>query len=104
VPGNVTGIVMRAAPGDEMTCRAHEMDVDVKGFPVCRGIISYCATSTMGEATDIQSWFELMDRKSGEDLTHHKITMPQKPMLQVCGDPSVKLIGGWRTAHTIERA
>jgi hypothetical protein len=95
VPANVTAIVMKAVPGGELACRAHEMDVDVNGLPIRRGIISYYATLTMGEATDTQSWVDLMEQKSGKDLAQHKIRMFHKLMLQICGDPSVEVIGEW---------
>jgi hypothetical protein len=95
---------MKAASGGELACRAHEMDVDVNGSPVRRGIISYYATSTMGEATHMQSWIDLMEQKSSEDLTQHKIRMYQKPKLQICGDPSVEVIGERRLIEIVERA
>jgi hypothetical protein len=88
---------MKAVPGGELACRAHEMDVYVNGSPVRRGIISYYATSTMGEASDMQSWANLMEQKSSEDLTEHKNKMFHKPMLQICGDPCVEVIGEWRS-------
>jgi hypothetical protein len=93
---------MKAAPGGELACRAHEMDAYVNGSPVRRGIISYYATSTMGEATDMQSWVDLMEQKSSEDLTQHKIRVFHKPMLQICGDPSVEVIGEWRLTEIAE--
>jgi hypothetical protein len=92
VSANITSIVMKAVPG-ELACRAHEMNVVVNGSPVHRGIISYHATSTMGDATDMQSWVNLMEQKSSEDMTQNKISMFHKPMLQICGDPSVEVIG-----------
>ena len=87
---------MKAAPGGELACRAHEMEVDESGSLVRRGVISYYATSTMGEATDMQSWVDLMEQKGSDDLTQHKIGMFHKPMLQICGDPRVEVIGEWR--------
>ena len=93
VSANFTSIVMKAAPGGELACRAHEMNVVVNDSPVHRGIISYHATSTMADASDMQSWVDLMEQKSSEDLTQHKIRIFHKPMLQICGDPSVEVIG-----------
>ncbi len=90
---NITAVVMEAAPGSELTCRAHEMDVDLKGSAVRQGIISYYATVTMEQASDIQSWVDLVEQKSSEDLAQHKITLFQKPNLQVWGAPSDKVIG-----------
>ena len=87
---------MKAVPGGELACRAHEMDVYVNGSPIRRGIISYYATSTMGEANDMQSWVDLMEQKSSEDLPQHKSSMFHKTILQICGDPSVEVIGEWR--------
>ena len=84
---------MKAAPGGELACRAHEMDIYVDGSPVRRGIISYYASLTMGEATDMQSWVDLMVQKSSEDLNQHKSRMFHKPMLQICGNPGVEVIG-----------
>ena len=86
---------MKAVPGGELACRAHEMDVPMNDAPVRRGIISYYATSTMGEASDMQSWVDLMEQMSSDDLTEYKGRMFHKPMLQVCGDPSVEMIGEW---------
>jgi hypothetical protein len=101
VPANITSIVMKA-PGGELACTAHEMDVDLNGSLVRRGIVSYYATSMMGEATDMQSWVDLMEQKSGKDLMLHKITMFHKPMLQICGDPSRYVIGEWRLSEIAE--
>ena len=80
------------------------MDVGVDGLPVHRGIIPYYATSTMPEATDMQSWVDLMRQKSGKDLAQHKISMLQNPMLQICGDPGAEVIGERRFTETAERA
>jgi hypothetical protein len=96
VPVNVSSIFMKAVPGGELACRAHEMDIFVNDSPVRSGIISYYASSTMGEATDMQSWADLMVQKSSEDLTQHKSNMFHKPMLQLCGDPCVEVIGECR--------
>jgi hypothetical protein len=93
VPAAITTIVMKAAPGSELTCRAHEMDVEVNGNPVRRGIISYYATSTMRQATDFQSWLELIEQQSGEDLVEQKISLFRKPTLRICGNPSTAVIG-----------
>ncbi len=84
---------MKAVPGGELTCRAHETEVEVNGSPVRRGIISYYATSTMEAASDIRSWVDLMEEKSSEDLAKRKIGILHKPMLQICGDPSIEVIG-----------
>ena len=93
---------MKSVPGGELACRAHEMDVTMNDSPVRRGIISYYATSTMGEATDMQSWIDLMEQKSSEELTEHKSEMFHKPMLQICGNPSVEVIGEWRLTEIAE--
>lgn len=87
---------MKAVPGNELVCRAHEMDIFVNGSPVRRGIISYYASSTMGKATDMQSWVDLIRQKGSEDLTQYKSRMFYKPMLQICGDPSIEVIGKCR--------
>ena len=84
---------MESAPGSELSCRAHEMDVESYGSTVRRGIISYYATLTMEEASDIQLWVDLMEQKSSEDLARHKITPFQKPNLRVWGAPDTKVIG-----------
>jgi hypothetical protein len=47
----------------------------------------------MRQATDFQSWFELIDQKSGEDLVGQKINLLHKPMMQICGDPHIAVIG-----------
>lgn len=86
-------MVMEAAPGNELTCKAHEMDVEVDGTPVRRGIISYYATATMRQASDFQSWFELIEQQSGEDLVEQKISLFRKPTLRICGNPSTAVIG-----------
>jgi hypothetical protein len=102
MPANVTSIIMKAVPGGELACRAHEMDVNVNGLPVRRGIISYYATSTMGKAANMQSWTNLMEQKSAEDLKQHKITIFYKPNLQICGDPSLEVIGERRLTEIAE--
>ena len=85
---------MKANPGYELTCMAHVMKVVVNGLPVHRSIISYYATLTMGEATDMQSWVKRIAQKSSKDLKQHKIHDFHKPALQICGDPSVAVVGG----------
>jgi hypothetical protein len=80
------------------------MSVDASGSPVCRGIISYYATLTMREATDMRSWVDLMRQRSGKDLAQHKINMLQDPRLQICGDPGIEVIGERRFTEPAERA
>ena len=93
MPANVTAIVVKAAPDAELACKAHETDFDVDGSSVRRGIISYYAASTMGQATSSQSWIDLMEGKSSEDLARHEIDMLHIPVLRIVGDPSVPVIG-----------
>jgi len=86
-------MVMKAEPGAELACRAYEMDIDMDGKPICRGIISYYAALTMEKATDMHSWIDLIEQISGEDLAQNTIKLHQKPMLQLCGDAHIKVIG-----------
>ena len=80
---------MKAPPGGELACRAHDNDFDA----VRHGVVSYYATSTVVQSANFQSWVNLIEQRSGEDLAHHKITLLHKPMLQICGNPSTKLPG-----------
>ncbi|MCG8348718.1 MAG: hypothetical protein MI924_13190 [Chloroflexales bacterium] len=79
------------------------MDIDTQGSLVRRGIISYYAAATMEQATSMQSWVNLIEKKSGDDLTQHKITLFHKPMLHISGDPNIAVIGAPRLIDIAEQ-
>jgi hypothetical protein len=89
VPANITAIVRKAEPGEELTCKSPE-----KVFGKTKhGIISYYATKTMAQATTVESWVSTINEMSGRDFLRGSIIDLERPSLQIIGEPSAKLPG-----------
>lgn len=84
---------MRAEPGAELACRAHDKDFDDGGVPVSRGVVSYYATATAAEATTMSSWLDLVSQRSQQDAGRGELTPLYQPVLQITGDGNLPLIG-----------
>jgi hypothetical protein len=89
VPANVTAIVRKAEPGEELTCKPHEKVFGKTKY----GIITYYATKTMAQATTIGSWMRTINDIIDKDFSRGIITALQRPLLQILGNPSTKLPG-----------
>ena len=83
---------MKAEAGQELACQGRELNFEDNGISARRGVFSYYATNALAHATNVQSWFDMIEAQSSADLATGKITPLYKPVLQVCGDPSVKLL------------
>jgi hypothetical protein len=86
VPANVVALVMKAQPGAELSCRAHNYRFDHNGAKLERGVISYYAAKTLPRATTAESWLELISELSGSDLRRGSLKPSYQPSLQVLGN------------------
>jgi hypothetical protein len=95
VPANTTAMIMKAAPGMEMACRAHNAAFTVDGRPVERGVVSYYMTSALPWATSVEALRSAIDSAAQIDLRDGRLNAIHMPSLQVVGDPA-QLIPGER--------
>jgi hypothetical protein len=93
VPANVTAIVMKSNPGEELTCRALNYNFEQNGERVPRGIISYYATATLVRATTFESWLDAMNAAIESDLLQRRLNRLNRPSLQITGDGSAHAPG-----------
>jgi hypothetical protein len=89
VPANVTAIVRKAEPGEELTCKSPEKVFGKTKY----GIVSYYATKTLARATTIESWVSAINGMVDKDFSQGSINDLERPSLQITGDPSAKLPG-----------
>ena len=84
MPAHVTALAMKAAPGAELTCRAHNLPPEHPAQP--RGIISYYATLALAAATTVDDWLARIEALVQEDVRAGRLPPFYRPCLQVLGD------------------
>ena len=93
-PAHTTAVVMKAAPGAELACRAHNLPPTHPAQP--RGVISYYVTLALAEATTVGDWLARTEALVQEDVQASQLPPFYRPTLQVVGDAHHHL----RTAET----
>jgi len=84
---------MKAQPGAELSCRAHNYRFDHNGTKRERGVISYYAAKALPGVTTAESWLELISELSGSDLRGGRLKPSYQPSLQILGDQAAILPG-----------
>jgi hypothetical protein len=80
---------MKAAPGAELTCRAHNLPPEHPAQP--RGIISYYATLALAAATNLGDWLARIEALAQQDVQAGRLPRFYQPELQMLGDGSPRL-------------
>jgi hypothetical protein len=83
VPNHVQAIVMRANPGEGLTCRAKEHNFGDGIGP--RGIVSYYATEAIGAAADMADWLARIRTHVERDIRGGRLSPIRQPDLQLIG-------------------
>jgi len=84
VPAHATALAMKAAPGAELTCRAHNLPEAYPAQP--RGIISYYATLALTAATTVDDWLACIEALVQEDVRAVRLPPLYRPHLHVLGE------------------
>jgi len=84
VPAHTVALVMKAAPGAELTCRAHNLPEAHPAQP--RGVISYYATLALAEATTVDDWLARIEAQVQEDVRAGRLPSFYRPHLHVLGE------------------
>ena len=93
MPAHTAALVMKAAPGAELTCRAHNLPLDHPDQP--RGIISYYATRALAAATTVDNWLARIEALVQEDVRAGLLPPFYRPCLYVLGE------GKWPAAGKV---
>jgi hypothetical protein len=93
VPANARAIVLKAEPGEELTCRAHSFRPGGRDRQIERGVLSYYAVETLGRAETMESWLAAIRAALDAGRRRGQLEPPQSPSLQVLGDPESKVPG-----------
>ena len=84
MPACTTAIVMEAAPGEKLACRAHNLPPDHPAQP--RGVISYYATLALAAATIVDNWLARIEALVQEDVRTGRLPPFYRPYLHVLED------------------
>jgi hypothetical protein len=84
VPARAAALVMKAPPGAELTCRAHNLPPDHPAQP--RGVISYFATAALAEAATLGDWLARIEALVQLDIEANLLPAFYRPDLWVLGD------------------
>ena len=84
---------MKSPVGAELSCKAKNHHFKQEGAEVERGVISYYATLTLGQAATVKEWMKLMIEASNEDIREGRLQRVYQPTLQIIGDGATKLPG-----------
>jgi hypothetical protein len=74
---------MKAAPGTELACRAHNLPATHPDGP--RGVISYFTTLALFDATTVGDWLARTEALMRADVRAGKLPPFYRPELQVLG-------------------
>jgi hypothetical protein len=93
VPANVTALVAKSQPGEELTCTTREHTFEQQETPVKHGVMSYYASQALAQATSIESLLKLIDQIAEQDIKFSRLPKLYLPSLQILGNANVKLPG-----------
>ncbi len=93
MPANVIALVMKAEPGAELTCRAHNYHFEHAGSPQERGVISYYAGQTLAQATTFAAWLQRIEALSSADFHGGRLPWFYQLSLQLLGYAASRLPG-----------
>lgn len=93
MPANASALVLRAAPGGELTCRAqNHMFIDA-GVAQDRGLVSYYALRALAEATTMESWLSRTTSLCKADVDAGRISSSLAVSLTVTGISGQMVLG-----------
>lgn len=72
---------MRAAPGAELACRAHNLPAQHPAAP--RGVISYYATAALASAATLADWLARSAALVQEDVRAGRLPLFYRPQLGI---------------------
>ena len=75
---------MKAAPGAELACRAHNLPATHPAAP--RGVISHYATLALAEAATVADWLAAIEAIVQADFTAGRLSPFYRPHLHLLGD------------------
>ena len=93
MPANVTALVMKTLPGEELTCTARDFTFEKEGKSIKQGVMSYYASQALMRATSLESWKKLIDQFSERDVVSGRLPEAYLPSLQILGDAKLNLPG-----------
>jgi hypothetical protein len=84
---------MKAEPGAELTCLAHNYPFEHAGSPQERGVISYYAGQTLAQATTFAAWLQRIEALSSADFHGGRLPWFYQLSLQLLGHAASRLPG-----------
>ncbi|MCX6033142.1 MAG: hypothetical protein NT169_28140 [Chloroflexi bacterium] len=84
MPVHTAALVMKAAPGAELACRAHNLPPEHPAQP--RGLISYYATAALVDATTVGDWLARIQALVQQDIQAGRLPRFYRPDLCALGD------------------
>lgn len=84
---------MKAEPGTELSCRAHDSVFEEDGRHTQRGVISYYATQTILQAETFGQWRDLLEARTAEDARSGRLQPLYRFSLQVIGNGTTSVPG-----------
>ena len=84
MPAHAAALVMKAQPGAELACRAHNLPPDHPAQP--RGVISYFATAALATAATVGDWLARIEALVQLDVEANLLPTFYRPDLCVLGD------------------
>ena len=86
VPAHAAALVMKAAPGAELACRAHNYELPIGDHAQPRGIVSYYAAAALVDATTLGDWLAHIETLVQQDVQSGRLPIFYRPDLRVFGD------------------
>lgn len=84
MPVQPAALVMKAQPGAELTCRAHNLPPNHPAQP--RGVISYFATAALATAVTLGDWLARTEALLQLDVEAGLLPVFYRPDLRLLGD------------------
>ena len=92
MPANTNALVAKAAPGEELACRAFSFQVRREG-DLERGVTSYYAFESLLHARQLSDWLGRIREAVDLDVREEYLSPLQTPSLQILGNDSAAAPG-----------
>jgi hypothetical protein len=93
VPANVTALVLKAGPGEDLICRAPNSRFKVNGAVQEGGVVSHYASLALAKATTAEEWLKETIALCEADVKQERLPEHLRLKLSIAGKPDQRLTG-----------
>jgi hypothetical protein len=93
VPANVSALILKAPPGQDLTCRAQNHKFKVGDSVQERGVVTHYASQALAKATTVDEWLKETIALSNADVQQKQLPEHLGLSLAIAGQADRRLAG-----------